>query len=184
MDLLSPVPDHKPVQFSVLFQSVTIWGNGEMRWWEQRTEQDEGEEDEVSLDGWKEWRNRSIFLNITCSVEKPLGEREPMWTNETEKQTDREVGGRGVRTYDTQGGGGACESLEEEERMGGNKTGEGEETEESRDAHLCLGSVRMQEVLLLLSPPNKLHFHLFSLPVSPDFPWILSCVTCWASSAV
>lgn len=24
MDLLSPVPDHKPVQFSVLFQSVNM----------------------------------------------------------------------------------------------------------------------------------------------------------------
>lgn len=36
------------------------------------------------------------------------------------------VGGDGVKTYDTQGGGGACESLEDAERMGGNKNGKGE----------------------------------------------------------
>lgn len=49
-----------------------------------------------------------------------------MWANERERQRDGEVGGEGVKTYDTQGGGGACESLEDEE-------GRGEEKREWRE---------------------------------------------------
>lgn len=50
-----------------------------------------------------------------------------MWANERERSRDGEVGGEGVKTYDTRGGGGACESLEDAERKGGNETGKGEE---------------------------------------------------------
>lgn len=57
---------------------------------------------------------------------KPGGESEQMWANERERQRDGEVGGEGVKTYDTQGGGGACESLEDAERRGGNENGKGE----------------------------------------------------------
>lgn len=39
---------------------------------------------------------------------------------------DGEVGGEGVKTYDTQGGGGARESLKDAEQRGGDKPGEGE----------------------------------------------------------
>ncbi len=46
-----------------------------------------------------------------------------MWANERERFRDREVGGEGVKTYDTQGGGGACESLEDAERREGMKLG-------------------------------------------------------------
>lgn len=45
-----------------------------------------------------------------------------MWANERERQRDGVVGGDGVKTYDTQGGGGACESLEDAEGRGANKT--------------------------------------------------------------
>lgn len=52
-----------------------------------------------------------------------------MWTNERERRRDGEVGGRGVKTYDTRGGEGERESLEDAEGRGGNKTGKGEKRE-------------------------------------------------------
>lgn len=53
---------------------------------------------------------------------KPGGESERMWANERETERDGEVGGEGVKTYDTQGGGGACESLEDAEGREANQT--------------------------------------------------------------
>lgn len=49
-----------------------------------------------------------------------------------------EVGGEGVKAYDTQGGGGARESLEEAERRGGNETRKGGKRIEWQELHACL----------------------------------------------
>lgn len=187
MDLLSPVPDHEPVQFSVLFQSVTIWGNDEMRWWENRAGWGWG--------GWKQprWmegmrKQINLFKRYLQRVESLL----KTWANVNgrEGETDGQGGGRkrGENIWHTGGGGGgACESLEDEERRGGNKTGEGEEADraEKRRTSLFRFCEDAGNEVLLLSPPGKLHFHLFfPLSVPPDFSWILASVTCWASSAV
>ena len=44
-----------------------------------------------------------------------------------------------MRTYDTQGGGGACESLEDAERRGGNRTGKKREGRE-RQSRIARGT--------------------------------------------
>ena len=45
------------------------------------------------------------------------------------------MGGEGAKAYDTQGGGGACESLEEAERRGGNGTRKGGKRTEWQELH-------------------------------------------------
>lgn len=76
-----------------------------------------------------------------------------------------------MRTYDTRGGGGACESLEDGERRGGNNTGEGEETDriqQKRHAHLRSGSVKMQETKCCRCnlPTSSLFSFFFSISLS------------------
>lgn len=42
-----------------------------------------------------------------------------------------------MKAYDAQGGGGACESLEEAERRGGNETRKGGKRIEWQELHAC-----------------------------------------------
>lgn len=146
------------------------------RWDGEKTEQGEGEEDEGSLDGWKEWRNRSIFLNVTCSASKASWRT---WANvnEWEGETDGRGGGRkrGENIWHT-GGGGSMWVIgrRREEGREQNWGRRGNRIQQKRDAHLCLGSVKMQEMKCCCC----------NLPTSSIFTFFSSISLCWLPMAV
>lgn len=88
-----PVPDHKPVQFSVLFQSVNMnmdqWREGET----VRKHRAGGDEmrRKVGEGRWREWTNRSIFLDVTCSVFEAWWRK---WVNVGKWEIEGRRGGR------------------------------------------------------------------------------------------
>lgn len=130
MDLLSPVPEHQPVQFCCA-DSVSEYEHGWMERWDgeknragrrwgwrwRRLRWMEGAKRQINL--FKHYLQRVLSLPEDVSKCGRIGGRHRAAGRWEEK--------RGENIWHTlEGGGGARESLEDAERRGGNKAGEGE----------------------------------------------------------